>query len=123
MNAPTVSDRSAPLGPRVTSHGIDRAARLARRIRVLVIVFMAGLILSGLTAFPLTIELRILRSFLGIDPAVSPGSYSGLQHWIATAAAALQEIDVKYPFIAYGTDWLAFAHLVIAVAFIGPLRV
>lgn len=25
-------------------------------------------------------------------------------------------------FLAYGTDWLAFAHLVIAVAFIGPLR-
>ena len=23
---------------------------------------------------------------------------------------------------AYGTDWLAFAHLVIAVAFVGPLR-
>jgi hypothetical protein len=27
-----------------------------------------------------------------------------------------------YPFIAYGTDWLAFAHLVIAVAFWGPLK-
>ena len=26
-----------------------------------------------------------------------------------------------YPFMAYGTDWLAFAHLVIAVAFLGPL--
>ena len=24
--------------------------------------------------------------------------------------------------MAYGTDWLAFAHLVIAVAFLGPLR-
>jgi hypothetical protein len=28
----------------------------------------------------------------------------------------------KYPFIFYGTDWLAFAHVVIAVAFWGPLR-
>jgi hypothetical protein len=26
-----------------------------------------------------------------------------------------------YPFLAYGTDWLAFAHIVIAVFFIGPL--
>jgi hypothetical protein len=26
----------------------------------------------------------------------------------------------RYPFLAYGTDWLAFAHLIIAVAFIGP---
>jgi hypothetical protein len=29
---------------------------------------------------------------------------------------------VRYPFIAYGTDWLAFAHIVIAIAFIGPWR-
>ena len=27
-----------------------------------------------------------------------------------------------YPFLLYGTDWLAFAHLVLAVAFWGPLR-
>ena len=27
-----------------------------------------------------------------------------------------------YPFLAYGTDWLAFAHLVLAVVFLGPLR-
>ena len=24
--------------------------------------------------------------------------------------------------IAYGTDWLAFAHITIAVAFLGPLK-
>jgi len=30
--------------------------------------------------------------------------------------------DEPYPFLAYGTDWLAFGHFVIAVAFIGPLR-
>src|SRR5262249_12268406 len=28
----------------------------------------------------------------------------------------------QYPFLAYGTDWLAFGHVAIAVAFIGPLR-
>jgi hypothetical protein len=32
------------------------------------------------------------------------------------------KLDAKFPFLAYGTDWLAFAHLMIAVAFIGPLR-
>ena len=26
----------------------------------------------------------------------------------------------NYPFMAYGTDWLAFGHLVIAITFIGP---
>ena len=27
----------------------------------------------------------------------------------------------QYPFVAYGTDWLAFGHIVIAIFFIGPL--
>ena len=88
----------------------------------MLILFVAGLVLSGLTAFPLDTELRILCSFLHIDPSASPEDYVGGRHWIATVAAALRETGAKYPFLAYGTDWLAFAHLVIAVAFIGPLR-
>ena len=35
---------------------------------------------------------------------------------------ALVESNANYPFMAYGTDWLAFAHFVLAIAFIGPLR-
>ena len=34
----------------------------------------------------------------------------------------LLETDAKYPFLAYGTDWLAFGHLVIATAFWGPFK-
>ncbi len=83
---------------------------------------MVGLVLSGVTAFPLEIELRILRSCLGIDPTLPASSYAGLHRWIATVGAGLRDTYARYPFIGYGTDWLAFAHLVIAVAFIGPLR-
>ena len=61
-------------------------------------------------------------SVLGIDPTASPQSYVGLRYWIATVSAGLRETYAKYPFVAYGTDWLAFAHLVIAVAFVGPIR-
>jgi hypothetical protein len=100
----------------------ETKARITRRVRVLLIVFVIGLVLSGLTAFPLLSELQILCSLLGIDPQASPGTYIGLKHWFATVAAALREVYAKYPFMAYGTDWLAFAHLVIAVAFIGPIR-
>lgn len=32
---------------------------------------------------------------------------------------AVDVIDKKYPFVAYGTDWVAFAHLVLAVLFLG----
>lgn len=97
-------------------------AAIRRRIQTLLIIFMIGLVLSGLTAFPLDTELRFLRVLLDIDPHAPPSSYVGLRHWIATVANGLQETHAKYPFMAYGTDWLAFAHLVIAIAFIGPLR-
>jgi hypothetical protein len=89
-------------------------ARL-KRIRILIVGFMIGLALSGITAFPLTWELGVLvRNF---------GEGDGpLASWLKTVQAGLLETDSKYPFIAYGTDWLAFGHLVIASAFIGPFK-
>jgi len=42
--------------------------------------------------------------------------------WIARVNQGLSETYSAYPFVAYGTDWLAFAHLVIALAFWGCLR-
>src|SRR2546428_2593238 len=95
--------------------------KLRFRIRWLLVLFMVGLVVSGLTAFSLESELRFLRSLLGMDPSDPPEAFVGLSRWIATVAAALHLTYANYPFIAYGTDWLAFAHLVIAVAFIGPL--
>jgi len=100
----------------------DRSKKIRSRIRLLLAIFIVGLVVSGLTAFPLETELRILSSIVGVDPAVPPSNYSGLQQWVATVAEALRETYARYPFIAYGTDWLAFAHLVIAIAFIGPYR-
>lgn len=91
-----------------------------RRIRALILLFMAGLVMSGLTAFPLITELRILDAYCGSDSAIGQ-RLPALGSWITTVRAGLMETDAKYPFILYGTDWLAFAHLVIAVAFWGPL--
>jgi hypothetical protein len=42
--------------------------------------------------------------------------------WLRRVLDALAATNRAYPFLAYGTDWLAFAHLAIAVAFLGPLR-
>jgi len=90
------------------------------RIRLWLGIFIAGLILSGLTAFPLLTELRWLASALH-GGAIEPLAQStGLLAWIDRVNYALAATNAQYPFLAYGTDWLAFAHLVIAVAFIGP---
>lgn len=86
------------------------------------ILFIIGLVLSGVTAFPLQTEIEWIARQLGISDAASPASYSGLKYWIATVREGLQQTNARYPFMAYGTDWLAFAHLILAVLFIGPLR-
>ncbi|MBV9864175.1 MAG: hypothetical protein JO316_02380 [Abitibacteriaceae bacterium] len=95
---------------------------LRRRIQLLLTLFIIGLVLSGITAFPLQWELNLLAKWLGATDRAVPADYTGLTHWIVRVRNGLRETYAFYPFIAYGTDWLAFAHLVIAVAFIGPLR-
>ena len=91
------------------------------RYRIVLGFFVVGLILSGLTAFPLLTELRLLASWLGIANAADYQHLTGLQHWIAYVLFALEENSIRFPFLAYGTDWLAFGHLSIAVFFIRPL--
>jgi len=101
---------------------MDRSQILMRRIRILLGFFIAALTLSGVTAFPLSYELNILTGLLGIPENAVPEAYTGLAKWLVFVRNGLRETNSRYPFIAYGTDWLAFAHLVIAVVFIGPLR-
>ncbi len=91
---------------------------LVRRIRIWLGLFIVGLVLSGLTAFPLERELSILRSLLE-SSRLTP---AGLLTWVQRVHEAVAATNRQYPFLAYGTDWLAFAHLVIAVAFVGPWR-
>jgi hypothetical protein len=93
-----------------------------RRIRFWLIVFMAGLILSGITAFPLQTELRWLLDGLRSELLRPVAESRGLLPWIGRVEQAVRVTNAEYPFLAYGTDWLAFAHLVIAVVFIGPYR-
>lgn len=93
--------------------------RLLVGIRVSLTLVVIGLIVSGVTAFPLREELLIARDALenfGVGRFLP-----GLDHWVTLVAEGLDATYAVYPFVAYGTDWLAFAHLLIAVAFVGPL--
>ncbi|MGD0736477.1 MAG: hypothetical protein ABR976_15200 [Terracidiphilus sp.] len=83
-------------------------------------VFIAGLVLSGITAFPLQTELSWLDSLLRETWLQPIAESSRLLPWIDRVNEGLTATNGRYPFLAYGTDWLAFAHLIIAVAFIGP---
>jgi hypothetical protein len=95
--------------------------RLQTRIRLLLLFFIAALAVSGLTAFPLVWEVELLQRFLGTGTFMEQ-LWPALAQWIALVKRGLIETNDKYPFVLYGMDWLAFAHLMIAVAFLGPLR-
>ena len=97
--------------------GVDRREFLLRRIRVLLVGFVVGVVLAGVTAFPLTQEAIVGARLMGAQRGAP-----GMSGWIALVRDGLVETDRKYPFIAYGTDWLAFGHLMIAAAFWGPIR-
>jgi hypothetical protein len=91
-----------------------------RRIRCWLAIFIVGLILSGVTAYPLQTEIGWLVSLLHLNALQAIAQSTGLHQWIERVNEGLRNTNAHYPFLAYGTDWLAFAHLAIAVAFIGP---
>ena len=67
-------------------------------------------------------ELTLLCRWLGIDDPSTYETLSGLRRWIAFVFVGLQKTYATFPFIGYGTDWLAFGHLIIALFFVGPFR-
>ncbi len=100
--------------------GLSNQQRL-RYIRILLCFFIMALILSGVTAFPLIWEIRMLTSWFG-EGTIIGTTIPGLAYWLEFVRDGLEYAGQKYPFLAYGTDWLAFAHIVIAIAFCGPLK-
>jgi hypothetical protein len=79
------------------------------RIRWLAGFFILGLFLSGVTAIPLQSEVDWLAKHFSSE-------------WLSRVHVALDQTQAQYPFLFYGTDWLAFGHFVIAIAFIGAWR-
>jgi hypothetical protein len=85
------------------------------QIKCWLIIFIVLLVLSGITAFPLEWELSILQKMSGLFP-------EALKNWIDLVYKGVVETNKTYPFMAYGTDWLAFAHIVIAVFLFGAIK-
>jgi len=89
--------------------------QLRKKIKRWIIFFIVALILSGITAFPIESQLRVAMEIIAVFPDY-------IQEWLSTIYYAVKSTNEHYPYLAYGTDWLAFAHIVIATAFIGPLQ-
>src|SRR4051794_28481621 len=85
-----------------------------RLVRGLLLFFMISLFLSGLTAIPVEPELDFLVRLFPLD--------SQMHVWLSKVLTAYRYVNENHPFLLYGYDWLAFAHFILALLFLGPLR-
>jgi hypothetical protein len=85
-----------------------------KRIKTGLLLFIVCLFFSGATAIPIDSELQWLLTYVPND--------STLHYWLTRVLAAFSSTKQTYPFLLYGYDWLAFAHFVLAILFIGPYR-
>ncbi len=89
--------------------------------RIWLILFSAALIASGLTAIFAREGLRLLA------PLYAQGSllqqlWPSMSAWLSLVHQAVEETYSKYPFLAYGYDWLAFGHFIISIPFLMAIR-
>jgi hypothetical protein len=103
----------------------DTETMRLRRLRLWVAVFIVGLLLSGATAIPLETELNWLVRWSGAEQLTAAPTSTDAPSWavwLVKVRDALVESNARHPFLAYGYDWLAFGHFVIALAFVGAWR-
>lgn len=80
-----------------------------KNIKRVVVVFIILLVLSGITAFPLVTEVDVLMNHIQVFPEF-------FHKWIKIVYESVHQTP---SIVLYGTDWLAFAHLIIALFFVG----
>jgi hypothetical protein len=83
---------------------------------------MAGLILSGATALPIRTAADSGAKLLGDDMSGGGLLPAATSAWLRTVRDGVRSTSERFPFLFYGTDWLAFGHFVIALVFVGALR-
>ena len=109
----------------MTAHSTSKPEPSLRRIRWLVALFIVGLVLSGATAIPLETEVNWLVQMTGARQLMEAPTSTAIPmwaEWLCRVQTGLHETNVKFPFMSYGGDWLAFGHFVIAIVFIGAWR-
>ena len=95
---------------------------LRSRVRAWTIFFISGLFISGATAIPIPAEIAVGTKILGQDLSGGGIVPNHVAAWLRTVRDAVATTETDAPILFYGTDWLAFGHFVIGLAFVGALR-
>lgn len=105
----------------IDHHCNMNTSRTLSHVRFWLIFFSAALIASGLTAIFAREGLRFLGPFFA-QGSVLHSFWPSMAEWLSLVRHAIDETYDKYPFLAYGYDWLAFGHFIISIPFIMALR-
>lgn len=89
-----------------------------KRAKWMLGVVAVGLFLSGVTVWPAISELQLIVDFVWGQSESSNMLYAFLLKTID----GLQSVKSGYPFLLYAHDWLAFAHVMLAILFAGAIR-
>lgn len=82
---------------------------------------MLGLALSGITAFPIETEINIYDRYFSNNQFIRE-NFSSIADFLNQVSIGVHDTAKNYPFIFYGTDWLAFVHLLLALLFYGVYK-
>ncbi|MCB9262838.1 MAG: hypothetical protein H6607_10730 [Flavobacteriales bacterium] len=83
-----------------------------KAIRILTVIIQLGLLIAGLTGFFVPQGMDLLTNSFFIKIPV-------LADWLPFVKQGVSVVDNQYPFIWYGTDWMVFAHILLAILYIG----
>lgn len=106
-------------GGRPQNGGVEK---VSARLRAWTLFFMVGLVLSGLTALAIPTEVEAGAALLGEDFRADGWIPEWAARWLRTIHDGVTTTAERAPLMFYGTDWLAFGHFAIALAFVGALR-
>jgi hypothetical protein len=88
------------------------------RVKLMLGIVAFGLFVSGVTVWPAVWELKTAVHLVwGDGPPTST-----IHGFVVRSIAALVDVDSRYPFLLYAHDWLAFAHVMLAILFAGAAR-
>ena len=93
---------------------LSQNRRALKWIRIWLGLMMGVLVGSAISTIPLQLQIEFVLDKMPSNNAV--------YEWLQMIATSLGEAYQNFPFLFYGLDWLLFAHVVIALVFIGPYR-
>lgn len=91
-----------------------------KRAQYMLGIVAFGLFVSGVTVWPAVPELKFaVQLAWGNSP---PEAGSTLHSFVLQAIEGLERTEATYPFLLYAHDWLAFAHIMLAILFAGAIK-